>query len=141
MVKGLKSLDRKLTRTIPQAVRKHTRSAMAVWADKFVASAEAFVPEDQGDLFASIGWVWGTEIPDGAVSVGTIQGDSSEFVITVFAGKTNESGEAFYARWVEFGTKDNPPQPFFFPAYRLHRRAGKARVTRAIRRGLKEGSR
>ena len=138
MVQGLKSLERKLNVKIPMAVERHLKQALAVVADKIVATAESFVPENSGDLKNSIGWVWGADIPDGAISLGSVSsGGRDELVITVFAGNS----DAFYARWVEFGTSIAGASPFFYPAYRLSARSGKARISRAIKKGLKEGSR
>ena len=148
MVDGLKSLNRKLTRTIPRRVRERARQALAVWADTTQASMEAFVPERTGALFESIGWVWGDSAPSGSISVGTLRsGADPDLVITMFAG----NDEAFWARWVEFGTQahsigsgEHPgtsAQPFFYPAVRLNRKGGRRRLTRAIRLGLQEASR
>lgn len=137
MVEGLRSLDRKLRRAIPNRVAKNIKVQMAVAADKIVATAEGLVSEKTGDLKNSIGWVWGTDIPDGAISLGSVGPNDSEFVITVFAGNS----DAFYARWVEFGTQNASPHPYFFPAYRLNKRGTRTRINRAIRKGLLEGSR
>tara|TARA_R110002012_G_scaffold101777_4_gene241147 strand:- start:1426 stop:1839 length:414 start_codon:yes stop_codon:yes gene_type:complete len=137
MVQGLKSLERKLNREIPRAVKKNLRTALAVFADKVVATAEGLVPERTGELKNSIGWVWGDKAPKGSISLGQVKGGDPDLTITVFAGNS----EAFQARWVEFGTKLASAHPYFFPAYRLQRRAGKSRITRAIKKGLKEGAR
>jgi len=160
MVQGMASLNRKLRRTIPARVRTLTRSALVVWADKIVASMKAFAPKRSGALIESIGWVWGAEAPKGTISVGTVRGGDPDFTITVFAG----GKDAFWARWVEFGTQPHAtvknasvlrghrqgqgtqhpgttPQPFFFPAVRLNRRGGRSRVSRAIKRGIQEGAR
>lgn len=138
MVKGLKSLERKLTRKIPKAINKHLRVALAVFADKIVATAEGFVQERTGRLKNSIGWVWGDKIPDGAISLGTVsKSKGSDLFITVFVGDK----DAFYVFFLEFGTSKSPAFPFFFPAYRLQKRAGKSGITRALKRGLREGSR
>lgn len=137
MVKGLRALERKMNFTVPQAVKRNLKQQMAVAADKIVATAEAFVPEKTGDLKNSIGWVWGTDIPDGAISIGSIlPGGDADLIITIFSGNT----DAFYARLVEFGTQAAAAHPYFFPAYRLNKRATRARISRAIKKGLKEGS-
>ena len=162
MVKNLKSLERKLRLKIPRAVERQLRQQMAVAADRIVQTAQGLVPQRHGDLKNSIGWVWGNDAPKGSISLGSLFGSGSgdsDLVITIFAG----DDEAFYARWVEFGTQPHsttsgadisrnkrqsnrvhggtPPQPFFFPAYRLNRRSAKSRISRAIKKGLAEGSR
>lgn len=134
MVKGLRSLERKLTRTIPDRVRRAVRAAMEKSADEIVAMAKGLVPVDSGDLKASIGWTWG-KAPKGSVALaksGSAGGES----ITIFAGNS----EAFYARWVEFGTVKMPPSPYFFVSYRANKRRAKGRINRAIKKGLKEGA-
>ena len=149
MVKGLRSLERKLLYKIPKAVERHLKQALAVFADQIVASAEAFVGEDEGDLKNSIGWVWGKEVPAGTTAIGGISSrtDDDDLVVTVFAGDsstivTNKSGKRFQnARNQEYGTTNMKANPFFFVAYRLNKRRGKSRITRAITKGLKEGSR
>lgn len=68
--------------------------------------------------------------------------------ITIYAGDE----KAFYARWVEFGTAahenggrfqgtDHPgtvAQPFFFPAYRAHKKTVIAGMRKAIRSAVKQ---
>ena len=138
MVEGLSSLTRKMNYTIPNRVKANVRVALQIYAEKVVDSAEAFVSERTGGLKNSIGWVWGNEAPKGSISLGGVRsGSDPDLTITIFAG----NADAYYARWVEFGTKIQSAHPYFFPAFRLNKRAGKARVTRAIRKGLKEGSR
>lgn len=126
-----------MTRKIPQRVRHHLKQTMAQYAGKVVDSMEAFVPEDSGDLKNSIGWTWGAA-PKGSLVLGAISGSNkSDLVITIFAGDE----EAYYARWVEFGTPKIPASPFFFVSWRLNKRRVKAAMRRAVRKGLKEGSR
>lgn len=47
-------------------------------------------------------------------------------------------GEAFYARFVEFGTPETTAQPFFFPVYRANKKRIRAAVGRAIGRGARK---
>lgn len=62
--------------------------------------------------------------------------------------------EAFYATWVEFGTAPHisgglfpgyeisaQASPFFYPGYRAVRKAVKARITRAMRKAIKDSVR
>ena len=133
-IKGERALERKLTRTIPKAVRANLRAALEKSADEIVALAKRFVPVDSGALRDSIGWTWG-DAPDGSVSVAESVAWRGE-KITIYAG----SRKAFYAAWVEFGTQTASAHPFFFPAYRFRKRTAKGRITRAIRKGLKQGS-
>lgn len=136
-VQGLQSLERKLTKTIPDRVRQLLRQAMEQSANEIVALMKRLVPKGAtGRGEESIGWTWG-EAPEGSMTLGTVQMPGGDMAITIYAA----GGEAFYLRFHEFGTQKMAASPFFFPAYRLNKRRAKNRITRAIRKGLKEGSR
>lgn len=49
--------------------------------------------------------------------------------------------EAFYSRFVEFGTVKMPAEPFFFAGYRLMRRKVKAAQRTAARKAAREAAR
>jgi len=148
MVDNLKRFQRKMSFDIPKKAKAALRAQLAVSADKVVASAEALVPQDEGDLLASIGWVWGKNPPNGAVSFGTIgQEGDPDLIITIFAGSddtivTNKSGGKFQnAKLQEFGTKLQAANPFFLPAYRLQKRGNTRRINKAIKRAIRDGAR
>ena len=61
--------------------------------------------------------------------------DSSVACIT--RDKSLGDQDAFYARWVEFGTKNMPASPFFFVVWRLHRRRVRNGINRAARKAVK----
>jgi HK97 gp10 family phage protein len=145
-VQGLDRLKKKLQR-FPAVVEQEIRAAMEQSANEIVNMAKSLVPVDGGDLRDSIGWTWG-DAPEGAMVLGKVRrGGSGNLVITVYAG----GGDAFHARWVEFGTaphtnggrfagSDNPgtsAQPFFYPAFRATRKRAKGRVTRAVNKAAK----
>lgn len=114
------------------------RKALEKSANEIVKTAKGLVPVgevDGGTLRDSIGWTWGPP-PEGSFVLGSTGdvGDGEE--ITIFAGNS----EAFYARWVEFGTAHAAPQPFFFTSYRQHKKRHKSRLTRAVRKAVKEGA-
>lgn len=136
MVQGLKSLERKLTRTIPARVRQATRDAMETGANEIVAFAKALVPVDTGELRDSIGWTWG-DAPSGSMVLAQSSATDGGERITIFAGNS----KAFHARFVEFGTRNMPPSPFFFPAYRTLKRRVKGRITRNMRKAIRDGAR
>lgn len=137
MVQNLRRLEAKLLRKIPRAVERNLRIVLERYAEKIVALARRLAPYDDGVLHDSIGWTWGTDISDGAMSLGALASPDGVLVITIYAG----SDDAFYARWQEFGTQAFAANPFFFPAYRLNRRGVRSAMTRAIKNGLKEGAR
>lgn len=132
-VVGVQKLNRKLGK-IPAAVREEVRTAMVRSAREIADLAEVLVPQDTGRLAGSIGWTWG-EAPRGVLSLGKVA-TGGDMTITVYAGDR----EAFYARWVEFGTVKVAAQPYFFPAYRALRKRSKSRIRRAWTRGIKKAA-
>lgn len=143
---GLQKLQRKLD-ALPQKVKTRIRGAMEEGAGEIVAMAKSLVPADSGTLRDSIGWTWG-RAPKGAMTIGKVQSVGGDLTITVYAG----SSEAFYARWVEFGTAAHtaggkftgaeipaiPASPFFYVSFRALRRRVKSRITRSINKAAKE---
>lgn len=133
-VQGVKSLDRKL-RAFPEAARREIAKAMERSAEEVVALARSLVPVDTGRLRDSIGWTWGSA-PKGSIALGTVRQSgkgTGNMAITIFAG----NDEAFWARWVEFGTSHSRASPYFFPSYRAVRKRIRGRVTRAINKSAK----
>jgi HK97 gp10 family phage protein len=143
-VLGADKLKRKL-RTFPRAAREKISGAMERSAQEMVTLAKALAPFEDGDLKKSIGWTWGNA-PKGSMVLGKVRQagrGAGNLVITVYAG----GGDAFYARWVEFGTSPHlqggrfagtqhpgtVAQPFFFPAYRTLRKRIRSRTSRALR--------
>ncbi|QWY83568.1 putative tail component protein [Rhizobium phage RHph_X2_26] len=158
---GLARLKKKFDR-LPGEVRAEVRRAMEVVAQEIVDMAKSLVPVGDyaggGALRESINWTWG-KAPKGAMTLASVQGKETagDLTITVYAGDS----EAFYARWVEFGTsahstapgallKSNKRQggdrqhpgadarPFFFVSYRAKRRSAKARVSRAVTKAARK---
>lgn len=155
-------LRRKLKR-MPQQVKQRAGKEMEKAADTVVAMMRSLVPEQDGTLRSSIGWVWG-RAPKGAFAITSVK--VSDTTLTIYAG----DAEAFYARWVEFGTKAhtikakkpggtmhgnkgrwkgkhfgsvvNHPgarkQPFFFPSWRSNKRPTVRAMRSAIRKAIKE---
>lgn len=135
MVEGIAALKKKMTVELPKRVEEATRAAMEKSAEELVAMMKRLAPIDTGDLQMSISWTWG-DAPDGAVVVGESSEDSRGLKITIYAG----SKAAYYARWVEFGTKEQPAHPYFYPAYRSLRKRIKSRTTRAMKKAIQEES-
>lgn len=119
---------------LPGKVKEELRTALSKSAEDIVALARSLVPVDQGTLRDSIGWTFG-RAPRGSIAIADAR--LGELSVTVFAGNQ----EAFYARWVEFGTQKMRGQPYFFVSYRASRKRAKSRVTRAINKAAKEVAR
>ena len=127
---------------IPDIAREAAASAMEECAAEIVAEMKTLAPVDSGDLRDSIGWTWG-DIPAGSFMIDEIRsgknaGDQyATLRIKIYAGNK----DAFYARFIEFGTKTGvKAQPFFFAAYKKWGGKAKfrARVRAAIRKRIKE---
>jgi HK97 gp10 family phage protein len=131
-VKGADALLRKL-QFLPSAMREAIRNAMADQADEVVAMMKRLVPVESGDLRDSIGWRWGSRAPKGSMAVASVSsglgGLGKDLQLTIFAG----SSEAFYARWVEFGTVKMPGRPFFFVSWRASRKSVRRKMRAATR--------
>lgn len=127
---------------VPDILREAAASAMEECAAEIVAEMKMLVPVDSGDLRDSIGWTWG-DIPAGSFMIDEIRSGKNAgqqyatLRIKIYAG----SREAFYARFIEFGTKTGVrAQPFFFAAYKKWGGKAKfrARIRAAIRKRIKE---
>lgn len=143
---GFSNRDRLRTRmkAVPAKVRRALRAQAEINARELVATQKRFAPEDTGFL---IGNITATNVSDS----------------TRISWKIEAS--ALHARWVEFGTaakegdapRQNrnyrrtavlttgsrghaatPAHPFFYPAYRLLKRRFSARLTRAVKKALKD---
>ena len=127
---------------IPDIAREAAASAMEECAAEIVAEMKTLAPVDSGDLRDSINWTWG-EVPAGSFVIDEIRsgknaGDQyATLRIKIYAGNK----DAFYARFIEFGTRTGvKAQPFFFAAYKKWGGKAKfrARVRAAIRKRIKE---
>jgi len=134
-------------RRIPRMVEKAAKVAMEKSADEMVEAMRRVAPERTGELKNSIRWAWvGDEDIPGYLRPQTVKSgenkgkEFAEMRIVIFAGN-RETGEAFYARWVEFGTSKSRARAFFFPTYRGLRPTAKRRIGRAIREAFKRSAR
>lgn len=132
-------------RKVPALVEARTRKAMEKSADEMVEAMKRIVPERTGELKNSIRWAWAGQGDDpGALTAGKVKSgpnkgkEFAEMRLIIFAGN-RKTGEAFYARWVEFGTVKTRAQPYFFPTYRGLRPTAKRRIGREIRKAFKNG--
>lgn len=119
-------LRRKL-RAIPVEVKKATRAQLKANAEELVETQKRFAASSFQD-------------PTGKLQAGIKQqdvSDSTRISRRVSAGAKDEKGRD-YAAWAEFGTSENDPAPFFWPAYRLLRRRHRARMTRAAKKAVQE---
>lgn len=137
-VEGLTAFQRKMA-LIPQAIINEVQKELEKQATELVAMMKRLAPKESGALANSIGWTWGNA-PKGSVTLGSVAAsEGSSLRITVYAGAAGKKadGGTFYARFQEFGTKNMPANPFFFPAYRSKRRKIRGALSRAVKRGIK----
>lgn len=141
-IEGLDRLSRKL-KLLPQRAVEAAARSLEESAEDLVKMMRRLVPKDSGDLAKSIGWTWG-DAPKGAMVLGTFKGKGgvskakSSLTITVYAGGKGPGFDAFYARFQEFGTIHMSANPFFFPSYRTKRRAIRSKLTRDVKKAIKD---
>ena len=152
-MEGRKSLLTKLERLarIQGPPRRRMREALEKSAQEIIAMQKRLAPVDDGDLRNSIGYTFGFYQAENSNVRGVTAGGGADpdLSVTLHAG----DAKAFYAAFVEFGTSgpytvggkfagaQHPgitAQPYFFPAYRALRKRAKSRLTRAMKRGIKE---
>lgn len=158
MVQGLAAFEARFA-AIPLRVRARVQAAMEKVAEEIVADMRRLVRKRRDRrLERSIGWTWG-EAPAGSFVIGQVgRADYGSLRLTIYAG----GREAFYARFVEFGTRPHSlakgarkqnraarmgggymhpgarPFPFFYPAWRLWKRKVKSRISAAMRQAIRE---
>lgn len=115
-------------------IRRHVTEALRENAEELTEAIRRRVPVDDGDLRDSVQWAKG--LPKGKLSDGSVReaGAQADLSVRVVAGDKR----SFYAPFVEFGSRDTPAQPFFFPTYRALKRKLKARLSRAVGKAVKE---
>lgn len=147
---------------IPAVAVDAARVAMEEGAEEICDFMRQLVPEKSQTLRNSIGWTWG-DVPPGAFMIDEIrsgpnQGEQyAKLQIKIYAG----SKEAFYARFVEFGTQPHSlarnasvergkrqstgaghpgtaAQPFFFPAWKAKRAEYRKRIRTRVQAAIRE---
>lgn len=131
-VLNVAKLNKKLAR-LPDVAKDEMRLSLAQSAREMADLMEVLVPKDSGRLAGSIGWTFG-EPPKGSIATGVLTNKAGAIVATVYAGDK----EAYYAKWVEFGTSKMSPQPFFYVAYRALRKRAKSRIRRGQTKAVKK---
>lgn len=144
-MQGLDRLRWKLTRKIPRAVEQAAVQTMEAGATEIVRLMKSLAPVDEGELRDSIGWTWGAA-PAGAMVLARskVAGGKGRKQITIYAGNARtmvgSRNQFQLARLQEFGTQAMAANPFFFPAYRALRKRVRGRVTRGIRKAIRDGA-
>ena len=59
---------------------------------------------------------------------------------SVSAGGKVRGKDAYYAQFVEFGTKNSPAQPFLYPAGRAHEKETEERLVKVLTDAVRKGA-
>lgn len=134
-IKNKDRLKAKLA-AIPKEARAEIHKALDKSATEMVQTAQSFAPVKSGKLRNSIGKTFGEYKADNP-NVRGVTGSGvadPELTVTIHAGDQ----EAYYAAFVEFGTKAAPAHPYFFPAWRLLKKRVTSRIKRAMTKAAKK---
>lgn len=93
-----------------------------------------------GALRDSIGWTWG-DVPAGSFTIADIRSGKNKgdqyaaLRIKIYAGNR----DAFYARFMEFGTATGiRAQPFFFPTWKEKKAEFRKRIRDAVKAAIRK---
>ena len=124
---------------VPDVARRAAAAEMEACAQEIVDAMKAAAPFKSGALRDSIGWTWG-DVPAGSFVIADIRSGKNKgdqyatLRIKIYAGNR----AAFYARFVEFGTKTGVrAQPFFFPTWKAKKAEFRRRIAAAVRAAIK----
>lgn len=132
---------------VPDVARAAAAAEMEICAHEIVDAMKLAAPvlktadsrRRAGALWDSIGWTWG-DVPAGSFVIDEIRSGRSKgdqyatLRIKIYAG----SNEAFYARFVEFGTAHGVrAQPFFYPVWKQKKPEFRKRIRAAVRAAIR----
>jgi HK97 gp10 family phage protein len=134
-VKGLRELREALVKKIPAEMQgKVLQSALAAGARPIVADAKARAPKKTGTLRRSL-----FSFRVKSASTGTRE----ERAIRPRQGKKFQKAgrDAFYWRFVEFGTAKMPAQPFLRPAFESKKQDALAAIVKQLGVAIEKAAR
>jgi HK97 gp10 family phage protein len=120
---GLEDLLRDL-RKAQADVQGEARAVLKEQAKVIRDDARSRCPEDTGTLKRSVRSSVSREKLDASVSAG---------------GKVRGK-DAYYAQFVEFGTKHSPAQPFLYPAGRAHEKETEEKLVKVLTDAVRKGA-
>lgn len=129
---GLSSFRRRML-AIPEAAREAVQPVLVREAEKIAGTMRMLAPEDEGDLKKSI-----VVTGPGQATPSYSQPGGSVTVSSLAAAVTVGNDDVRYPHLVEYGHGNGlhgttvPPHPFFWPAFRFHRK----KAALAIKRGI-----
>lgn len=128
---GLSSFQRRM-RAIPEAVREAVGPSLVAAAESVAEAQRALAPVDEGELRASI-----KVTGPGQTTPAYSQPGGAFTVPENAAAVTAGNSEVRYPHLQEFGTTFHAAQPFFWPGFRLTRKAAVAKIKRAIGKAVR----
>ncbi|MDQ0347859.1 HK97-gp10 family putative phage morphogenesis protein [Ancylobacter vacuolatus] len=123
---------RRRLKAIPAATIAATAPALRKAADQMADTMLQFVPVDTGELAESI-----TVTPAGHTTPPYSQPGGSMSVPANAVAVTVGNADVRYGHLVEYGTTKAPPDPFFWPAVRLHRKKATSSIKRAVAKAVR----
>ena len=124
---------------IPDVAVDAARQAMEEVAQEIVEAMRAAAPKGKtGRLRDSIGWTWG-DLPPGTFMIDEIRSGKNQgeqyatLRLKIYAG----SNDAYYARFIEFGTVRAPAHPFFFSTWSKEKAKLRKRIRDAVRASIR----
>ncbi len=124
-------------RAIPEAAREAVKPVLMREAEKVAATMRQLAPDDPAteapDLKSSIA-VTGP----GGMTPPYSQPGGAKVVEENAAAITAGNSDVRYPHLQEYGTSKHAAQPFFWPAFRLHRKKALAAIKRGIGKAIRE---
>lgn len=129
---GLSSFQKRM-RAVPKAAREAVQPVLVREAEKIADTMRQLAPEDEGDLIGSI-----TVTGPGESTPPYSQPGGATVVPENAAAITAGNSDVRYPHLQEHGTTRHAAQPFFWPAFRLHRKKALAAIKRGIGKAIRE---
>jgi HK97 gp10 family phage protein len=115
-VKGLRELQAAMNKLRGDMANKIARQATAAGAGVVRKAAKARAPKDSGNLQAALVMKRVRNTPLTEEYIVTVRQGKRSDIKKAKAGTGALGRDAYYARFVEFGTVKMPPRPFIAPA-------------------------
>lgn len=114
---------------LPESIRKGVNKAIAINAAEWVRVSKSVAPKDPAD---------GTPLHDSIRSEVSATGGQIVRAGGLTTTVQNSAGRSDYAIHQEFGTREMPSSPFFWPVYRSFKKRWNGRRSRALSKAFKE---
>jgi HK97 gp10 family phage protein len=130
-------MRRDWVQTLPKNWKRALGQAVSEGAEEVADLQRQLVPLDDGHLRDSIGTFLTADGTKAYVVAGDTGNDADVAAIT--RGRSGKARKAFYGVLVEYGTKQRPATPFFWPAWRAKMPSLKRRFARMFAKAFKAG--